>query len=1663
MRKHTPGTSLAVLFGAVGLAWAATQTAGTTATNGSTTPPAPLKSGNGMRSISNAQRQAVATAQRANRVALRNAAKQAQTTRTKQPTTAATLSPNLPASGVATIAPTTNAAAANTAVKSLTAAGVKAAGVNPAGTATTNTPSPSPIKANYGTGGIAIGIPGAGQGANSCQPSILDLFHCGNYANSPLPELDANGNPIPGTGIRKFVTTLAGVDAGNANELGNYIPVAKPNSNPPSSFLKSTDGPADYYQIELDRYAQQVHPDLPATLFQGYKDLNGDGKNHYLGPMIFARRDVPVRIQFKNNLPIGTAGNLFLPVDLTMKGDDASYTQNRALLHLHGGYNPWISDGTPHQWITPAGENTPNKRGASQHDVPDMASAGGDGISTWYYTNKQSSRMMWYHDHSYGLTRLNVYAGEVAPYILTSKVEDDLINGTNNSGVFPSTYTPKAVLPNQAALDHSGTGAYRYGIPLVIQDKTFVPPTAALTGTLPTPYTTDQLMSEDPTWFGYADSTGNWTNVISTADTTAYASPFLKNDGTPQASFTGIGQFGQLWFPHVFTPNQNPNDPTGVNAYGRWDYGAWVWPPVTGLTHQPIQVDDPSKPGTKITIPPFPNPSAVQEAFMDTPVVNGTPYPTLTVGQNAYRFRILNASNERHWNLQLYYAVDANGNPCNPSATNPSTAGPAGCTEVKMVPANPGAFTISTWPTDGRSGGVPDPGTVGPDIIQIGTESGFLPQPADIPSQPINYEYNRRVITALNVSDHALLIGPAERADVIFDFSKVPDGAVLILYNDAPAPDPGFDSRLDYFTNDGDQSNSGGTPNTIPGYGPNTRTVMQFVVSSKVETGAGFSVADFTNALNNGAYNAEQDAPVLQQTSYNGVLPGAAVNADVNGPIAAVALAPATRTYYDASSIPTTKDNNGNLVDGNGNAVYNLLPKAIAEEFDTDWGRMTAQLGTELPFTNFLTQTTLQQWYIDPPTEIMNNGQVQIWKITHNGVDTHSVHFHLVEVQLLNRVAWDGTQYPPDDNEKGWKEVVRLNPLTDAIIAVKPVDVTTLALPFSLPDSYRLLDVTQPEGATSAAFTNVDPMTNNPITTTNSLTNFGWEYLWHCHLLGHEENDMMRPVIMQVPPEVPGNFKATRDTSTYNVNLSWTNNAASATGFQIQRATDSAFTQNVVTITPMAAKVAVNAQLPVDNTTTYTYTDTTALPTVQYYYQVAATKLFNNQVVSNGVMAGAYASAPAVGTVPAPIAGLSATALTFKPAQALTTTSAPLSVTVMNSGTAALTLGAPAVTGDFSQTSSCTTIAPAASCTINVVFAPKATGSRTGVLTVTTNDKAHSTLKVSLSGIGTAVLVAPASITFADQNVGSTSNAAQSKTITAINEGTARLNISATLTGLNSTEFSVTPSANCTGLAAKATCTMTLKFTPAAMGTRTTNVVLSAATTVGAIADPGSPFTIPVSGNGLQAIGSLSATSLTFTTPYNTTSAPQTITLTNSGNAPLNVTGLTLNPKTNSGFTVSGCTSAVAGGSSCNLSVTFSSTANKTATLTVGASGPAMAALPPVSLSGTVQVPVLSAPSTLSFGKVSKSTTPKSSTQPVTVTNNGTAPLTIKTIVVKGTAYQLANNGCNSPIDANKTCTISVTYTPSGTVGNTQTGTLTITPAAPAAVGTVALTGTVAQ
>jgi FtsP/CotA-like multicopper oxidase with cupredoxin domain len=1103
-----------------------------------------------------------------------------------------------------------------------------------------------------------------------------------NYATSPLPYIDGSG-ALAG-GIQKFVDPLPSLPIGQADAC-TYSGQA-----------------ADCYEIELREYFQQFHRDLPPTKLRGYVQVKNGvdvAPIQYLGPIIVATRNRPVRVTFRNKLPrSGAGGDLFIPTDTTYmgagKGPDgvSPYAQNRATLHLHGGTTPWISDGTPHQWTTPAGDATAYPKGVSVKNVPDMPDpTAPQGTLTFYYSNQQSARLMFYHDHAYGITRLNVYAGEAAGYLLTDAVEQDLI--------------ARNVLPG-------------VGTPLVIQDKTFVPDGNPTND--PAKYVTNltgntfasQLAAQDPTW-----NSGKW------------------------------GGFGQLWYPHVYMPNQNPYDLTGANAMGRWDYGPWFWPPLTTIQFQPIANPYANQPGEPPLIPGTPSLSGVPEAFMDTPIVNGKAYPKVDVPAGVVRFRLLNAANDRFLNLSLFVAADkkspttAGGG--TPVLCNGTGGVPLGdCTEVAMVPFNSTQNGITPFPLewytqglpfslDDRIGGVPDPRSRGPAMIQIGTEGGFLPAPVVIKNQPINYVYNRRDIVVGNVLQKALFLAPAERADVVVDFTKFA-GQTLILYNDSPAPVPASDPRLDYFTGDQDMTDTGGAPSTFPGYGPNIRTVMQIHVAGSGGTGGVDDVDPTVLARLQTeipkAFAASQDTIIVPQAPYNAAYPAAVYGVFPSDVTAYVRIQDTSHSFTPiGSATPVLAD---------------LQPKSIIEDFQLDYGRMNALLGVEIPRTNAVLQTSIPQNYIDPPTELLafadpgTNVSVtaagtlgdgtQLWKITHNGVDTHAMHFHMFNVQIINRVGWDGAIRPPDDNELGWKDTIRTNPLEDIIVAIRPIRL--LNLPFKLPNSVRPLDVTQPIGSTMG-FTDIDP-NNNPVTVTNELVNFGWEYVWHCHLLGHEENDMMRGMIMAVPPETPINLAAAFQGTGANrtVRLTWVDNSLNATSFTLQRASDANFTANLLTV-------------PLGNVTTYT--DATAST---FFYRVFA----SNTV---GLALGTYPTMTAnsgfsnVASPPLPVNTVSPTALAFG-SQLVGTTSAPRSVTVTNTGNATLSLAAIAlgganasqyalVTGANACPTGASTLAAGASCTVGVTFKPTSAGSKPATLNVNAAAPALS-VAVSLSGTGGA-------------------------------------------------------------------------------------------------------------------------------------------------------------------------------------------------------------------------------------------------------------------------------------------------------------------------------------
>jgi hypothetical protein len=214
---------------------------------------------------------------------------------------------------------------------------------------------------------------------------------------------------------------------------------------------------------------------------------------------------------------------------------------------------------------------------------------------------------------------------------------------------------------------------------------------------------------------------------------------------------------------------------------------------------------------------------------------------------------------------------------------------------------------------------------------------------------------------------------------------------------------------------------------------------------------------------------------------------------------------------------------------------------------------------------------------------------------------------------------------------------------------------------------------------------------------------------------------------------------------------------------------------------------------------------------------------------------------------PYPAAGVRATpsALSFG-SVATGTTSAAQAVTVSNPTGSAAPVSSIAATGDFTQSNNCgSSIAASGSCTVSVKFAPTATGTRTGTLTINAGGVTNT---VSLAGSGTApgpvLNAAPGSLSFAGTVVGST---AAAQTVTVTNSGTTAAAVSSVaVTG----DFSQTN--NCASIAVGGSCAVTVSFTPTASGARTGTLTVTSNAN-------NSPATVALSGSGFGSTTDIAA------------------------------------------------------------------------------------------------------------------------------------------------------------------------------------------------------------
>mgnify|MGYP003335569825 FL=1 len=422
-----------------------------------------------------------------------------------------------------------------------------------------------------------------------------------------------------------------------------------------------------------------------------------------------------------------------------------------------------------------------------------------------------------------------------------------------------------------------------------------------------------------------------------------------------------------------------------------------------GLLPEQLQI----KFQTQSDVPPIWN----AEAFFNVMVVNGVSWPKLDVAQAQYRFRLLNGCDSRFLNLALF-VVNPDTNDIDPN---------------REVP-----------------------------FYRIGAEQGFLPRVVrtktgeQIPLTPGAPE------PASNPDSNdptALLLALAERADVIVDFSSLPNGTIVRMINTAP------------------DSPFGGFP-ADPADPSTTGQVMQFVVNKDLNGAKGSSDGK-TAAPANLKLNAEQALPPATATRLVSVNENSSMQVcvpvdadgnnvlDTNGNLVQIPNIPTDATFLDSCAAaggapfgPTMGllgTVSGTGVDAVGNPLQWLDETGLSQP-------MTVKLnnGTTLAVN---------------ATETPKRGDIEEWQIYNYTEDAHPIHIHLVRFQVVHRTLFDGTPSThgnPQPWETGYK---------DMVIAY-PGEITTVRARFDIAGLY----------------------------------------VWHCHIVEHEDNEMMRPLVVSDNP-----------------------------------------------------------------------------------------------------------------------------------------------------------------------------------------------------------------------------------------------------------------------------------------------------------------------------------------------------------------------------------------------------------------------------------------------------------------------------------------------------------------------------------------------------------------
>jgi FtsP/CotA-like multicopper oxidase with cupredoxin domain len=390
------------------------------------------------------------------------------------------------------------------------------------------------------------------------------------------------------------------------------------------------------------------------------------------------------------------------------------------------------------------------------------------------------------------------------------------------------------------------------------------------------------------------------------------------------------------------------------------------------------------------------------EAFFNTMVVNGTTWPKFEVAPARYRLRLLDGCNSRTLNLSM--------------------------------------FVVTSLGADGVPGTADDVLGVELPFYQIGAEQGFLPKVVKIQTGfATQLPGNGSIPAPVAAPDpaQALLMGPAERADVIVDFSGMPNGTRIRMINTGPdVPFGGFPilpvDKADPLT---------------------TGQVMDFIVNTTL-TQPGDATTTLPQSLVLPAELPLGAATTTRKVSLN-EMSSDQVCVEVNAITGAI-----VRTLFSTTPAdPTFLTRCAATVVAAGNMATPMGPRqALLGVLATDaLGNVTA----------------VPKMWSDPITETPTLNSTETWEIYNTTVDAHPIHVHLVGFQVVNRET--------------------LDPVALVAGRLVPTGVTTLPRPNEV--GYKDTVIALP----------------GQITRIKAKFDIAGLYVWHCHIVEHEDNEMMRP------------------------------------------------------------------------------------------------------------------------------------------------------------------------------------------------------------------------------------------------------------------------------------------------------------------------------------------------------------------------------------------------------------------------------------------------------------------------------------------------------------------------------------------------------------------------